>query len=205
MAPKVSEEHLQARKQQILTAAIACFAEKGFHKTSMKDIFTRADLSAGAVYSYFESKDEIIAAVCQSGDEHNRMIFQAMKDNEGDFTQQVNLTLGMYQEMLGHPDILQWLKADMMFFAEALTNPKLAELGSNNYKSVGKQLVEAIETWKSLGFIDKELDTKAIAQVFFSLIQGLGIQRVINPDLKVDAYFDVVKSLILGEFNTKNN
>ena len=203
MAPKVSEEHIEARKQQILAAAIACFAEKGFHKTSMKDIFTKADLSAGAVYSYFESKDEIIAAVCQGGDEQNRMIFDAIREHEGDFTQQVNVTMAMYSEIMGHPDILVWLKADLMFLAEAVTNEKLRELGTQNYQSVGKQLFEAIESWKAAGFINKDLPTEAIAQVLFSVIQGLGMQRVINPSMDVSAYFEVFKSLILGSFNTE--
>ncbi|GGK62441.1 TetR/AcrR family transcriptional regulator [Nocardia camponoti] len=59
--PKVSDEHLERRREQILDAAQRCFARKGFHDTSMQDIFSEAELSAGAVYRYFTSKNAIIA------------------------------------------------------------------------------------------------------------------------------------------------
>src|SRR6266851_6449324 len=58
--PKVSQEHLERRRQQILDAAVDCFATRGFHATSMQDIFKAAGLSAGAVYRYFPSKAALI-------------------------------------------------------------------------------------------------------------------------------------------------
>jgi AcrR family transcriptional regulator len=48
--PKVSQEHLERRRQQILEAATECFARQGFRGTSMQDIFDASGLSAGAVY-----------------------------------------------------------------------------------------------------------------------------------------------------------
>lgn len=61
--PKVTEEHVDARRRQILSAALRCFARKGFHLTTMQDIFREADLSPGAVYGYFKGKDELIRAI----------------------------------------------------------------------------------------------------------------------------------------------
>ena len=61
--PKVTQEHVDARRRQIVSAALRCFAREGFHRTTMQDIFREADLSPGAVYSYFEGKDELIAAI----------------------------------------------------------------------------------------------------------------------------------------------
>jgi AcrR family transcriptional regulator len=61
--PKVTEEHVDARRRQILSAALRCFAREGFHRTTMQDIFREADLSPGAVYSYFTGKDDLIAAI----------------------------------------------------------------------------------------------------------------------------------------------
>jgi len=61
--PKVTDEHVAARRRQILSAALACFARDGFHRTSMQDIFQEAGLSPGAVYSYFKSKDDLVRAI----------------------------------------------------------------------------------------------------------------------------------------------
>jgi AcrR family transcriptional regulator len=62
---KISAEHAKARRRQILDAAHACFAREGFHRTSMQDIQREAELSAGALYVYFRSKDEIIEALVE--------------------------------------------------------------------------------------------------------------------------------------------
>ena len=64
--PKVSQEHLERRRQQILDAATECFARQGFHATSMQDIFRASGLSAGAVYRYFPSKNSLIRAIAEN-------------------------------------------------------------------------------------------------------------------------------------------
>ncbi len=60
---RVSQEHLDARRRQILDGAAVCFARNGFHATSMQDVLKAVDLSAGAVYRYFSGKEELIAAI----------------------------------------------------------------------------------------------------------------------------------------------
>ncbi|TXK19456.1 TetR/AcrR family transcriptional regulator [Homoserinibacter sp. GY 40078] len=63
--PKVSEAHRESRRAQIVDAALDCFAEKGFHRTSMADIIERSGLSAGAIYLQFDSKQDIVVAAAQ--------------------------------------------------------------------------------------------------------------------------------------------
>jgi AcrR family transcriptional regulator len=64
--PKVSQEHLERRRRQILDAATDCFAREGFHATSMQDIFRASGLSAGAVYRYFPSKNSLVKAIAEN-------------------------------------------------------------------------------------------------------------------------------------------
>ncbi|MBR0679781.1 TetR/AcrR family transcriptional regulator [Roseomonas eburnea] len=60
--PKISDERRAARRMQILEAAWRCFQDKGLHAATMDDIIRASGLSAGAVYSYFRSKDALILA-----------------------------------------------------------------------------------------------------------------------------------------------
>ena len=69
--PKVPQAHLDMRRDQILVAARSCFFKKGFHQTTMKDIMGTAKLSAGAVYNYFKSKEDIIVAMAEKVVERN--------------------------------------------------------------------------------------------------------------------------------------
>ena len=68
--PKISQSRREARRRDILEAALACFAENGFHQAGMADIVRRSGMSHGAVYGYFHSKDDIIEALAD--DRHSR-------------------------------------------------------------------------------------------------------------------------------------
>ncbi|MFN2475161.1 MAG: TetR/AcrR family transcriptional regulator [Chthoniobacterales bacterium] len=53
------------RRDQILSAAMTCFARKGFHQTSMQDVSEHAGISVGLIYRYFASKEAVIAAMAE--------------------------------------------------------------------------------------------------------------------------------------------
>jgi AcrR family transcriptional regulator len=58
--PKVSQAHRDARRAQILEAAIICFSRRGFHSATMQDIVRQSRLSPGAIYNYFASKEDSV-------------------------------------------------------------------------------------------------------------------------------------------------
>jgi len=74
--PDVSEE----RKQQILQAAMTCFARTGYHKTTMDDIVKESGLSKGALYWYFKSKKELFIFMIQELMEQMSVAWQAIAD-----------------------------------------------------------------------------------------------------------------------------
>ncbi|HEY2033632.1 MAG TPA: TetR/AcrR family transcriptional regulator [Rhizomicrobium sp.] len=53
----------KARPQEILDAALACFAEKGFAAARMDDIAERAGVTKGTIYLYFENKEAVFKAL----------------------------------------------------------------------------------------------------------------------------------------------
>src|SRR5260370_16146310 len=59
------------RPTQILDAAVACFAKRGFHQASMHDISAEAGISVGLIYRYFQNKEAVISAMA---DRHKREI-----------------------------------------------------------------------------------------------------------------------------------
>jgi AcrR family transcriptional regulator len=56
----------EARPMEIIAAAYAVFADKGFAAAKLDDIAARAGVSKGALYLYFETKQEIFEAVVKS-------------------------------------------------------------------------------------------------------------------------------------------
>jgi AcrR family transcriptional regulator len=61
------DEIRQQKKQLIIDAALELFAENGFHATSMSQVASRAGVSKGLAYNYFESKQEILDEIVKTG------------------------------------------------------------------------------------------------------------------------------------------
>ncbi len=57
----------EARPGEIAAAALELFVEKGFAATRLDDVATRAGVSKGTVYLYFDSKEALFKAVIQEG------------------------------------------------------------------------------------------------------------------------------------------
>ncbi|MGM0594579.1 MAG: TetR/AcrR family transcriptional regulator [Pseudomonadota bacterium] len=74
------EERAQAQRERILCAAEQCFIEHGFHAASMAGIAEAAQMSAGLIYRYFESKSAIILAIIERQLEEKRADIAALDD-----------------------------------------------------------------------------------------------------------------------------
>ncbi len=61
--PKKSPEAMADRRARLLDAARVCFIQKGFAATTIGDICKAANVSAGGLYTHFQSKAEIAAAI----------------------------------------------------------------------------------------------------------------------------------------------
>ena len=77
--PKVSEEHKEQRKHQILTASMGVFKRKGYEKATLKDIVEEAGMSRGWIYLYFTDKIEIFEALLLSLDVQLDELFSSQK------------------------------------------------------------------------------------------------------------------------------
>ncbi len=66
--PKIAEEARAARREQIIAAALACFAHAGYHATTMADVAAQAGVSKGTPYLYFERKEALFIALHEEWD-----------------------------------------------------------------------------------------------------------------------------------------
>jgi TetR/AcrR family transcriptional repressor of uid operon len=66
--PKIAEQVRAARRDQIIAAALACFARAGYHATTMADVAAQAGVSKGTPYLYFPSKEALFIALHEEWD-----------------------------------------------------------------------------------------------------------------------------------------
>ncbi len=57
---------VQRRRRQIVDAAVELFIDKGFHKTTTRQIASAAGFSIGSLYEYIQSKEDILYLVCDA-------------------------------------------------------------------------------------------------------------------------------------------
>ena len=120
--PKVTEAHRTARRDEIIGAALRCFAAKGYQRTSMADVIEESGLSAGAIYGYFAGKQELFAAVAGRVLEARQRELEAQRAHGEPLAPgQVMATLidGMRREPFGHVIVQLW--------AEAAIDPEMRE------------------------------------------------------------------------------
>jgi TetR/AcrR family transcriptional regulator, cholesterol catabolism regulator len=60
-------ERQRKRRQAVIDAAAAVFAEKGYHGASTRDIALRLGMQQGSLYYHFPSKESALEEVCQVG------------------------------------------------------------------------------------------------------------------------------------------
>jgi AcrR family transcriptional regulator len=165
-------ELAERRRRQILDAALACFRRRGFHQATMQEICAEAEISAGALYRYFGSKAEIIAAIAEDGRWDDdfafgprggavldclcgaaKTFFRKIADGDGALVAEV--------------------------IAEAWRDPSLAE----NLAHIDSRYVEAwaalISEGQHRGEIDPKLDPSAAARTMFAAVEGIGLRSAV--------------------------
>jgi AcrR family transcriptional regulator len=160
------------RRQQILEAAMICFAKRGFHQTSMHDISAEAGISVGLIYRYFKNKEEVIAALAS---EHKKDIVDLL-ERAGEAP-----TLLEAMELLftSHcceqsPQIIAAFVVDL--FAEASRNPQVARIVRNVVKAKTDGVAALIARSPEGRRMAPSLDPREIAEMIFAINDG-GMMR----------------------------
>ena len=197
--PKISEEKRQARRDQILAASWRCFSRRGLHSTSMDDIVREANLSFGAVYLYYKSKDELILAAFTSAFREMRAllapIFTAEEPHSpAVFVREIAKIISTY----AHRDGLNFGVAFLMGWSEAQSNPKLKEIIVSGQLAYREAATVVIRKWQKRGDLPAKGRPEDISKVLLSFFLGFIVQSaligVIDPGTAVKGY----EGLFLG-------
>jgi TetR/AcrR family transcriptional regulator, cholesterol catabolism regulator len=77
----VKDERLvQKRRDQMIKGAVALFKQKGFHRTTTREIAKAAGFSIGTLYEYIRTKEDVLYLVCDSIYDH---VKERLEENLG--------------------------------------------------------------------------------------------------------------------------
>ena len=195
--PIMTEEHLEARRKQIIGAAAECFIEKGFKKTTMRDICRAAKLSPGAVYNYFPSKDKIIEAIAQASQAQNVQIIASAAEDDNPLWGVSRVFFSMAKD----PACIRSMGLSLELFAESSLNRHIAKVLRENIHASIMKLAEYAKSEQEKGRLNADLDHEAIAQVLMVQFWGLNILMFINLKVDIDKFASVTKAILDGRFS----
>ena len=192
--PRVSQEHLDARRRQILDAARACFAREGFHATSMSDVLREAELSAGAVYRYFPSKEAIILAIAEEALAGLAEIFEA--GSEQDDPPPPDELMGQAFQMLDDLGERGFSRLAIQIWSEALRSPAIAEALREAYAGVRASMRGLVRAYQAQGRIDEAADVDDVARVLVAIVPGFVLQHAIIGDVDAAQFSRGLRGLL---------
>lgn len=194
------ERRPEERPQEILDAAFEVFSEKGYRATRLEEVAERAGATKGAIYHYFEGKEELLV----------RTVTDRMRTVFSDMTRtlhQVERTPSAYLEAGLRRAWEFWLSDEfgrmfrLMFGEVRAEQPALFVTWLTEGPLHGWTVIaELIEAGKKTGEFRPDVDSAVAARLitcglaFHAVLQqhvGEGIVPRLDPDLVFSSTFDM--------------
>lgn len=192
-----AEKRREARRDQVLDAASACFVEHGFHGAGMAKVAKKAQMSVGHIYHYFESKEAIIAAIVDRESELAVERFAELYALPSD---------EIAAAMINRAEDIVVTKSDafqsalnLEIQAEAQRNPHIAAILQEHDKKIRGLFSNILNT--KLGLTDADART----ELLMSLFGGLASRVLRNPGLKREGLIPLFQSLMHNLLNEPAN
>ena len=193
MSQTQTEPVVVDRPTQILDAAVACFAKRGFHQASMHDISAEAGISVGLIYRYFQNKEAVISAMA---DRHKKQIHEILERAR----QAPSLRESLETLFTAHcgetePHVTAAFVVDL--FAEASRNERVAELVRDVCETSMEGVTDLIA--RSTESKTIELSPREMAELIFAVNDGMLLRGVLRvgrpPNESRERQLEVVRTL----------
>ena len=182
-------EASQETRKRIIRAAYRVLAEKGYDAATLREIARAADAAPGLVHYYFGGKDQLLVEVLN--DVSNRFIEtgeQLSKNVDAAHLAEVALA----RPHRWATEEQEWYRLRYELFALGLHNPTLTP-GVQELLANGRNAISAI-VQKSIG--DAKVDPMALATVLIASFDGLALQKIMDPDVDLDAAYRVLAQIV---------
>ena len=173
------------RKEKILEAALLCFNEKGYHKTSIDDIALNAKISKGGIYYHFKSKDELFLKLFNFRLNRYTEQLKAYIQEESDPVKRIRILIQKWGLILKENE--DFFKFCMEFSSMGAREKEIRKEMTSFYRSSVEIFRQIIEEGVATGEFEN-VDTERIARLIYFLSQG-----VFSTFFAVDCDFDLIE------------
>ncbi len=180
----------EMRRRQILDAAGACFARRGFHAASMAEIARTFGMSAGHIYNYFASKEAIIEALVERDLEMALDHIEGLRSAaETQRAMVAGVAEGIEIKVARSP-------LDLEIVAEAARNPSVAATVQAMDAAVRARLKDVLGAIHPATAQAGEDDVEAKIEILLAIFDGLMVRVVRHPEFDRDAVVRMVQRIV---------
>ena len=164
--PKVSEAHKEQVRRHLLDAAWRVVGRDGVEATTTRAILDEADMSAGALYSYFSSKGELLRVLTEEKVNESLTLVAA----EGGPDEGESGLLRRYTEgLLTQPDRSSALTLFRARMGDAETNDAVRAVN----RSMVERFAPLVRAAQRSGGFDASHDPEALVELVDLVVEGL--------------------------------
>jgi TetR/AcrR family transcriptional regulator, repressor for uid operon len=185
-----------ARREHILDAAERCFASSGFHATTIQDICKAANISAGALYLHFGSKEALIAGIVERDRQKLTNEVSALAD-ANDLMQALS-ALGQHY-FVNEPQFKRVLHVEIG--AESTRNAEIGAAFNATDKYCTACFRELFERARDAGRIAPTMEIALIANVMNVIADGMFWRRAVDPTFDANAIMPAFNAILASLLN----
>ncbi|MEV0647068.1 helix-turn-helix domain-containing protein [Phytomonospora sp. NPDC050363] len=173
--PRVSQDHLDARRRQILAGARTCFARFGYEGATVRRLEQEIGLSRGAIFHHFRDKDSLFLAVAE--DDAATMV-ETVADNG---LVQVMRDLA---ERAHEPETAGWLGSQLEVSRRLRTDPEFAARWEQRSAAIAEATRERLERQREAGVLRADRPIEVLQQFLELAYDGLVLHLAMGRDAK---------------------
>ena len=159
----------------------------------MQDVLREAELSTGAVYRYFKSKDEIILAIALEAVGNLSATIQRVEESElPPLEDALAPTLQMLEQMAA----TGFARLAVQIWSEAMRSPVIGEALGDAYRQVRAALTRLVERYQERGRIDEAARAEEVARVLASLVPGFVLRHALLGDVDAGQFTRGLRALL---------
>ena len=189
--PRLKPDIQRARRDHILNAAELCFARAGFHRTTMQDICREAFVSPGALYVYFDSKEALIAGLCERDRAEFAQRFSMLAEAPDLLAAFQSLAERYFAEEPAHKRLMC-----VEIGIESTRNARVGEIYRSVDTFVRASFCSLFQRLKDEGRIAPTLDVPTLAEVVVTIGDGLFWRRAVDPNFDANAVLPAIIEVI---------
>ncbi len=192
LKPSRKERERLRHRQEILSAALRLFAEKGFHNVSMQEIAAQAEFATGTLYNFFASKEDLFFEILAASAEDALDLVLSELGDPGDERQKLSRFIHAHERFVReHRDALQLYLHESR--GRYLPGPRVEAKKREIDERVISRLSDVIAAGISRGIlneVDPVVAAKCLSATLESMILAGPPAAALKADLKkVEAVF----------------